>query len=110
MQDYLADPLLIDGFKFDLRIYVLVSSIDPLQIHLFGDGLVRLCTTPYKPPEAGNLKAAKMHLTNFAVNKKSKDFIKSAAEDEGSKRSIGSWLNSLEEEGIDSEVRPDARG
>lgn len=96
--------MLIDGKKFDLRLYVLVTSCDPLRIYLFRDGLCRLCTVDFVKPSGKNMKDRCAHLTNYSVNKKSAAFIRDndcaidddtgdicAGGDCGSKRSV-SWL------------------
>jgi hypothetical protein len=36
--------LLLDGYKFDLRVYVLVVGIDPIQAFVCEEGLARFCT------------------------------------------------------------------
>ncbi|ETV93897.1 hypothetical protein, variant [Aphanomyces invadans] len=98
VQKYIHNPLLIDGFKFDLRIYVLVYSVDPLHVYIFRNGLARFCTTPFEAPKRSNLHQTRMHLTNYAINKKSKDFVRSADETTGSKRSLAFVMQHLQDD------------
>ncbi|OQR92447.1 tubulin polyglutamylase [Achlya hypogyna] len=98
-QRYITAPLLISGKKFDLRIYVLISSIAPLRVYLFQDGLVRMCTADYTAPNADNMELKFMHLTNYAINKRSNNFEKNkdeAQDGAGSKRSLRWFLSWLE--------------
>lgn len=44
VQEYIENPCLLEGLKFDFRIYVLVTCMNPLRIYVFDEGLVRLAT------------------------------------------------------------------
>ena len=44
MQKYIKNPLLLNGFKFDLRIYVLVTSVNPLEMFIYKKGFGRFST------------------------------------------------------------------
>ncbi len=44
VSEYIANPHLINNFKYDLRVYVVVTSFDPLRIYLFKEGLTRFAT------------------------------------------------------------------
>ena len=65
----MANPHLIDGLKYDLRIYVLVTSYDPLKVYLFKEGLTRFATEKYST-NINSLKKRFVHLTNYSVNKR----------------------------------------
>ena len=75
VQRYMSRPFLIDGLKFDLRIYVMIAGTDPLRIYVYNEGLARFCTEPYQTPKSDNLDNKYMHLTNYAINKLSPNFI-----------------------------------
>ncbi|OHT05219.1 Tubulin-tyrosine ligase family protein [Tritrichomonas foetus] len=70
VSEYISRPLCIDGFKFDLRVYVLVTSFAPLRAFVSKEGLARFATESYSPA-AGSVYS---HLTNATLNKKSKNW------------------------------------
>jgi len=72
---YLANPHLLRGYKYDMRIYIVVTCFEPLKAYFFQDGLVRLATQQYSTAK-GNLKKRYVHLTNYSVNKKAETYVK----------------------------------
>lgn len=108
---YIDNPLLVDSLKFDLRLYVLVSNMNPLTVYLYQQGMVRFATEPYNPdPSTYDNQYNKyilllfisfIHLTNYSVNKHSENFVDSMAEDEGSKWTLTALRDALKDNGID---------
>jgi len=47
MQRYISPPLTIQGYKFSLLVYVVVTSASPLRAWLYRDGHVLLASKPY---------------------------------------------------------------
>ena len=80
---------MIDGLKFDIRLYVLVLSSDPLKLFIYKDGLVRFATNKYDPTlSEENIQNMYMHLTNYSINKGNPLFknAKDTSSDKGHKR------------------------
>jgi tubulin polyglutamylase TTLL4 len=100
VQRYVHNPLLIRGYKFDLRVYVVVTSFDPLKIYIFDELLVRLATTKYQS-STKKLSERTMHLTNYSINKHNAAYVKN--QDDGAasptrQRDLNSGLEGEEEE------------
>lgn len=72
MSEYVDNPLTVNGHKFDLRIYVVVTSFYPLRIYVYREGLARFATEKYDKNAAE--KNLFVHLTNYSINKKNKKF------------------------------------
>jgi tubulin polyglutamylase TTLL4 len=70
---YIYNPHLINGRKYDLRLYLLVTGYTPLKIYLFDNGLARFCSEEYDlNPE--KMQDRYIHLTNYSINKTSLNF------------------------------------
>ena len=70
IQKYITDPILLDGYKFDLRLYVLITSFSPLEVFLYHEGFARMSTVRFTlNPE--KLKNKFIHLTNSSIQKHS---------------------------------------
>uniref|UniRef100_A0A7E4ZVL4 Tubulin polyglutamylase TTLL6 n=1 Tax=Panagrellus redivivus TaxID=6233 RepID=A0A7E4ZVL4_PANRE len=50
VQHFVENPLLVDGRKFDIGIYTVITSISPLRVYIYdGDVLLRFCAKDYEP-------------------------------------------------------------
>lgn len=72
---YISNPLLVAGHKCDLRLYVVVTSFDPLLIYIYEEGLVRFATVKYDTSHK-QLWNPCMHLCNYSINKYHSDYVK----------------------------------
>ncbi len=97
---YIPNPLLLYGKKFDLRLYVLISSFLPLKIYLNKEGLVRVTTTNYNLEEK-NFNDPYIHFTHTVVNMRNKNFThpKNFTDERGNLWSMAALKNYLERNG-----------
>ena len=99
IQKYMYKPHLIEGLKYDLRIYVMLCGVNPLRVYIYKDGLARFATVKYEKPKDDNIDNLFMHLTNYAINKESEGFVANTDknnDDVGSKRSLQRILEGIE--------------
>jgi len=68
IQSYIRNEWTFQGHKCDLRVYVLVASIQPLIVY-YHDGIVRTAIGLHNEEDFGESKA---HLTNVSQNKQNR--------------------------------------
>ncbi|XP_026818449.1 tubulin polyglutamylase TTLL4-like [Rhopalosiphum maidis] len=73
VQRYIDNPYLINDTKFDLRLYILITSINPLRLYLYDNGLVRFASVKYSS-DLTTICDRYMHLTNYSINRLSSQF------------------------------------
>ena len=103
---YIMNPLLIQGLKFDLRVYVLVTSFDPLKAFIYREGLTRFASAPYST-DADHMQDAFRHLTNYSINKNSCTFVENSdlrCDNVGHKWSLSALNKHLRCVGVDVDL------
>lgn len=68
VQRYVERPLCLHGYKFDLRLYVVVTSFKPLEAFIYREGFARVSTHQYSL-NPSDLENKFIHLTNSSIQK-----------------------------------------
>ena len=70
IQKYIEHPLLIHGYKFDIRQWVLITSHTPLSIWMYTHPYFRIASIPYSTDDTSRY----IHLTNHAIQRYSPSY------------------------------------
>ena len=102
VQKYIENPLILDGLKHDLRLYLLIANSDPLIAFINDEGLARFCTEKYVHPSSNGKYSVNAQLTNYSINKSSNcyEMTEELLEiNSGTKRTLTSYWKTLQKEG-----------
>lgn len=72
IQQYISNPFLLGGFKWDMRVYVTVTSFNPLEAFIYRDGFARFTTVPFNTDSA-DIDNKFVHLTNSSIQRHNED-------------------------------------
>ena len=107
IQQYLRNPLLLQGYKFDLRLYILVTSFSPLEAFIYKEGFARFGSRKFTS-HADSINDLQIHLTNSSIQNSYIHDInanhpaQAAGKDGGGNKVLVTWLWSrLRDQGID---------
>mmetsp|Transcript_1057 Transcript_1057/g.3431 ORF Transcript_1057/g.3431 Transcript_1057/m.3431 type:complete len:998 (-) Transcript_1057:2293-5286(-) len=68
VQKYVSRPLLVSGHKFDLRLYCLITSFQPLEAFVHTEGFARFSAAKYSTSKQ-DLNNNFIHLTNSSIQR-----------------------------------------
>jgi len=76
VQRYIEQPYLMHKRKFDLRVWVLVTSLKPLKVYYFNAPYLRVCSKDYKIESSSeHLNDRYIHLSNCCVNRQNSSAV-----------------------------------
>lgn len=93
VQKYLDNPLVVCGHKFDLRIYCLVESFQPLVAWICREGFARFSLRPFNA--SADTRDLEVHLTNVAIQKNSSNYDSRADGAKWSLFQLGCYLETI---------------
>jgi len=93
----------INGKKYDLRLYVLITGFNPLRIYLNKEGLVRIASSKYTL-NISSVDNKFVHLTNTAINTANADYVypKNSDDSSANKWNLNTYRNYLKSKEINS--------
>lgn len=69
-QEFIENPLLFDGHKFDLGVYVVITSVNPLRFYYYSENLmIRICPLPYDPDNFNDTRTYVINNEHIACSK-----------------------------------------
>ena len=99
---YISNPHLINDLKYDFRLYVLITGLNPLKLYLYKEGIIRFATEEYSL-DINKIDESFIFLTNVYTNEKNENKYKKPKNpdtEEGSKWSLKAYKNYCLKNGI----------
>lgn len=113
IQQYISNPFLLNGYKWDMRTYVTVTSFNPLEAFIYKDGFARFATVPFST-DSDAIDNKFVHLTNSSIQRHNEDSMMHADQNHpedlarqrdavvgGTKISFGTLRERLQARGVD---------
>ena len=104
VQRYVANPLLIDGKKSHIRLYLMIASVQPLRAYLWQGGVVRFAPAAFRQAD-GWLDDNAIHITNTALHKDHPDLVvikDPKVDGRGNVWSLAAVFRHLKDRGVDT--------
>ncbi len=104
IQKYLENPQIVEGKKFDIRQWVLVTSFSPLAVWFYDNSYLRFSWEDYDVKTLGDRMK---HLTNYSVIKHADEFEENRDDTMWHCDRYAEYLNDLDEDGENNEDEED---